>query len=369
MLLLATLACSCEFPFNIDDISEPRFMIECVPVPADESFALKLSYADPAYGERLKELHDFDISRLSISVNGKELDTRPLSWERQGNTIRTSVRPILQPGNEFSVKYNAPGLPAASASTVIPEAPRVSGISIVPSDGKEDGKARRVTVKMARPVEDGEYYGIQITVREEIVTATMESIMPPVVKLDTTVTEYSPTPGQMATMADLNNLDLDAFASVRYEYGKLVNDTGDYYPHKQITLLSSRQFDGDTYSFIVNSDASFFDIFSGMTDTDIPDTDVPGETPDIPVEPGEPETPQPVPVSAKTWYEVDMFRLSDELYNYCKSQYLMNFNMLSNFGVTPPNFTYSNVLGGIGIVGALSRIASGPIPDPEDTSI
>ena len=32
--------------------------------------------------------------------------------------------------------------------------------------------------------------------------------------------------------------------------------------------------------------------------------------------------------------------------------------MLSNFGVTPPNFTYSNIVGGIGIVGAMSVTTS-----------
>ena len=38
----------------------------------------------------------------------------------------------------------------------------------------------------------------------------------------------------------------------------------------------------------------------------------------------------------------------------CKAQYLGNFDMLSNFGVSPPNFTYSNIRGGIGITGAMS---------------
>lgn len=337
------MLCSCEIPFSIDDISEPRYMIECAPVPGDESFALKLSYADPAYGERLTELYNFDISCLSISADGKELDTRPLVWERQGNTIRTTIHPGLQPGSEFSVKYDGPGLPAASASTVIPEAPRIDGVSIVPADDSEEGRSRRITVTMARPVEDGEYYGIQITVREEI--------------NDQSVSESYPTPGQMATMADLNKLDLDAFAKVRYEYGSLVNDTGDYYPRKQLTLLTSRQFDSDSYSFVVNSNFSIFDIFNIPSGTETPDIEFPGM----------PETPLPVTVSTKTWYEVEMFRLSEELYNYCKSQYLMNFNMLSNFGVTPPNFTYSNILGGIGIVGGLSRTSTGPIPDPEDS--
>ena len=59
-------------------------------------------------------------------------------------------------------------------------------------------------------------------------------------------------------------------------------------------------------------------------------------------------------VSSKTEYRMELYRLSEELYNYCKAQYLGNFDMLSNFGVSPPNFTYSNIRGGIGITGAMS---------------
>ena len=53
-----------------------------------------------------------------------------------------------------------------------------------------------------------------------------------------------------------------------------------------------------------------------------------------------------------------MYRLSEELYNYCKAQYLGTFNILSNFGVTPPNFTYTNIHDGIGIVGGISEACS-----------
>ena len=70
-------------------------------------------------------------------------------------------------------------------------------------------------------------------------------------------------------------------------------------------------------------------------------------------------------------YVVELYRLSEELYNYFKAQYLMEFNMLSNFGVTPPNFTYSNVLGGLGIVGGISGVRTQwlELPDTSPLSI
>ena len=50
---------------------------------------------------------------------------------------------------------------------------------------------------------------------------------------------------------------------------------------------------------------------------------------------------------------------------YCKAQYLINFNMLSNFGVTPPNFTYSNVYGGLGVVGGISCTVTEAVQAPD----
>jgi hypothetical protein len=71
-----------------------------------------------------------------------------------------------------------------------------------------------------------------------------------------------------------------------------------------------------------------------------------------------------IPIGSKTYYTLTLFRLSDELYNYCKAQYLIDFNMLSNFGVTPPNFTYSNIYGGLGVVGGLSYATSDSLLAP-----
>ena len=144
-----------------------------------------------------------------------------------------------------------------------------------------------------------------------------------------------------------------------------------------MALLSSRQFDGNTYTFYLNASYSFFDdILDGMGDydggtsepdyTDYPDytddNEEPEDEPDVPDEP----TEYKIPIGSKTWYQLEVYHLSEELYNYCKAQYLKDFNILSNFGVTPPNFTYSNISGGIGIIGGISRFTPEKVPDPDN---
>ena len=45
---------------------------------------------------------------------------------------------------------------------------------------------------------------------------------------------------------------------------------------------------------------------------------------------------------------------------YAKAQYQSNFDFLSNMGLTPANFTYSNIRGGIGLIGAISTTRTEP---------
>ena len=178
------------------------------------------------------------------------------------------------------------------------------------------------------------------------------------VQLDTTVSVIYTSAGQIATTADINNLDLDGFASISFENGFI---SSGLFRGEPMMLLSSRRFDGAEYSFYVNSLDSFSwsDIDFDFDEPVLPDEPEIPDEPDEPVDPEEPEEPDTkILISSKQEIRLELYRLSDELYNYCKAQYLVSFNMLSNFGVTPPNFTYSNIIGGIGIVGAMSVTTS-----------
>ena len=381
LIAFAVLLCSCEIPFDIKDISDPRFMIECIPVPGDESFALKVSYADPAFGAKRKETYSFKGDDISVSVNGKTLNTKALEWTQEGSSTTASLRLGLIPGDKVEISVSGNSVPTASASTVIPEIPKISSIDIGKSSDKENAEGRRFVLKLANPVETGEYFGIKISVIEELYLATIDttSIIPSI-KVDTTYYTYSTTAGQVATMSDINNMDLDAFAQVNYEYGGLVNSN--IFNYSPVSLLTDRQFDKDSYSFYVNAGGDLFDFDIPIPDfDDTEDQEDPGivqdkpdeseipEEPEWPEEPEEPEEPvvPSICIGSKTYYTIALYKFSDELYNYCKAQYLQNFNILSNFGVTPPNFTYSNVFHGLGIVGGLSLSQIEKIPDPFNT--
>ena len=91
ILAFAALACSCEIPFSIKDISESRFMIQCMPVPGDDAFLLNIAYANPAYGEKRVGLYPFKSADVKVEVNGKTLDCSKLVWEQDGDNHFTFI--------------------------------------------------------------------------------------------------------------------------------------------------------------------------------------------------------------------------------------------------------------------------------------
>ncbi|MBR5906511.1 MAG: DUF4249 family protein [Bacteroidales bacterium] len=377
-IALGLLACACEIPFSIDNISEPRFFVEFIPAAGDQATAIKVAYADAAYDKKPTSFYSLPTNNICVEVNGKRVAPEKMKWDHQGNVWKSSLEGNFEPGDQVSVTVEDNSTPTASASTTIPEQPKITSIDITKSDDKEDSNGRRFVVKLDREVADGEYYGISITLVEDYYTAEF-SLMPPSIRIDTLHSSYHTTPGQVATMSDINNMDLDGFASVNYSYGGLVSEGSSYmiddmmvYSYSPMSLLTSRQFEGNSYSFYVNANFSIGDMFDGIDfgdETDDQSDDYytdPWEDPYEPEEPEEPEVPESytMPIGSKCWYKIEVFRLSEELYNYCKAQYLGDYNILSNFGVTPPNFTYSNVRNGLGVVGGISVCASELIPDP-----
>lgn len=376
IIVFGLLACACQIPFSIDNISEPRFFVELIPAAGEDATTMKIAYAIPAYGEKPAEFYKLDTNDINLEINGKRVAAENLEWENRGESWKTGLPCRFAAEDRVSVTVSGNKVPTASASTVIPEPPVISSVDISKIEEKkeeEDSYGRRVVVKLDRDVVDGEYYGIEILLQEEMYFARLTMGMPPTVLIDTIKYENYISPGQIASMSDINNMDLDAFASVSYRYGGLLSE-GDFYmldeimfsAYRPMSLLGARQFDGNSYSFYINADFSIGDMLGGMDFGDEDYIEPQQEFADGEKLPDDPEEPTEFmfPLGSKTWYQIEVFRLSDELYNYCKAQYLKDYNILSNFGVTPPNFTYSNVSGGLGIVGGISRCKTELIPDP-----
>lgn len=359
--ILTFSAYACEIPFELDNVSSPAIYVEFLPSAPYNTLTFNVGYADPAFGKP-SGLHPIDIADISVTCNGKAVGISQ-DCIRNGNMLTAATDLAgLKSGDRIEIRVKSDFAPQAWASTVIPPMPEISSVRMERASGDSASTAKRVTVTLSSDVADGEYFGMRILEKRTIITAITDPTYyaPLTVVRDTSVSYVYRLPGQIASREDLNSLDLDAFANAYYtggptEEGKLVTGA--------MMLMTSRQFDGNAYTFYIDrggfdpgvlfpDDFDFPDDFEFPEGDDFyPDTD---------------EVPGQYVILDNTDYVVEVYRLSEELYNYCKAQYLMNFNMLSNFGVTPPNFTYSNVRNGLGIMGGISGVRTEWLPDPDN---
>ena len=374
-----TAAVSCEIPFALDKVSDPAIYLQYLPSSEIEA-RMMVAYADPAFGTPGKVRYEFSPSDVRLEINDKLIALTEVSDSGALNAHKLALPEgtRFKPGDRVSVTVSGRGgVPDASASTVVPERPLIKSVDFKQVT-RDSSDAWKVLIQLDKPVKAGEYYGIKAACRNEFVTASGPDLFH--LQLDTMISVSYFTPGQVASTSDLNNLDLDAFASVVYNDGFL---SADMFASQPLTLLASKQFDGDTYSFYINADGLIWDefdfgfLFDGEDDQEWLDgmatasDDGEGDGEQDPGYPwdgwgdGEGEDEIWMVVSDKSEYRFEMYRLSDEFYNYAKAQYLANFNMLSNFGVSPPNFTYTNVLGGIGIVAGISGDSTGWLTTPK----
>ena len=375
-LLLA--ACACEFNFPLDDVSEPAIFIEFLPSSPYSTSTFKVGYADGAYGKP-SSINPPKVEDISVSVNGKAVKLQK-ECIRNGNMITVLLEDaFLNSGDKVDIEVKSGQAPRAHASTIVPPVPGLESVDMAKAESDTTGNTLRVTVKLAEEVGEGDYYGLRILEKNTIVTASgigglytgeqqPAAFTPMVFQVDTSLYYNYKLPGQVASREDLNSLDLDAFANAAYN-GSLTEEG--YNVEGPMMLLTYKQFQDRSYSFYVSRSSGFDwsillpDDFE-VPERDYPETDLPVDIPDT----GEttPEEPvMPVVLMDNVDYVVEVYRLSEELYNYFKAQYLMQFNLLSNFGVTPPNFTYSNVRGGLGIVGGISGTRSEWFPNPDNT--
>ena len=372
--VLLLCAPACEIHFDVDKISEAKMYVQYLPSP--ESSVMMIAYAEPAYGKEGEVSYDFSGSSLSVNVNGKAADIRyPSSeeidengWFNYGGNCRIALARMpseLKSGDVIDFALGGSGVKTAHARTVIPPKPGIMGTTFERVQMPDSSEAVRVTLKLDKPVGKGEYYGLKAAVRTTTISAhtpiiytdgdiedgkPLPKALPfpfPELEIDTTVIETCIFPGQLATTADLNSLDLDAFANVQYYNGLL---SSNMFTSESMMLLGGKMFDSDSYSFYINSlDGS---AFGGSVGIDFTPDDL------SVLKDWDGESPIFLLLGGKSELRLELFRLSEELYNYCKAQYLGNFNMLSNLGLSPPNFTYTNVHDGIGIVGGLNLTRS-----------
>ena len=344
VLLLGCLS-SCEIPFSLEDASSPRIFVHCV--PADGGTSLLVQYAAPAYGNASK-VFDFHPSSVVLTVNGTP---QTLTAEGRQDGLLHSTSP-LRPGDEVKVEVSAEGLPSASGSSTVPPIPTISDwkVETIQSDTLT---CTRITLTLDHAPAADEYHGLQIRTHTDLLY--LEDGIPVTDSIDA----YA-APGKALTDQEIARMDLSNYVQVNFADGLISGMATD----EPLAILTADQFDGRDYSFYLDSpDLDWLYDFAGGAlpgeqgwDLDAGDWSWFSDGDDE----AEADLPERILLGKVTTCRLILHRLSKEFYYYAKAQYQSNFDFLSNMGLTPANFTYSNIRGGIGLIGAISTTRTEP---------
>ncbi len=321
VLLAAT---ACEMPFELEDGNEGRLYIECI--VSSDSTTFSIDYAAPLSGHRKSRYDSFVPSVLRLSSDSGldiRLDGTTCTIDEPLSVVFPSA---LADGDRFTIHaegrepmeggYYSLKTIKASGTTLVPHAPVISEAVTVTEKFDAD-TLHKITLTLDREPGEHDFFGIRV-IRENVTTEFSDTV---IVK-----------PGHMINELALGSLDLDEMLSVGFENNRLQGEM-------PLLLLTRRQFDGKVYDFYVDAYDSEYYYDGNAYDMDYGWWWVhEGRLPEI--------------ISSR--YKVQLYRISEEFYYSAKARYMKELDFLSNLGLTPPNFTYTNIDGGLGYIGAVS---------------
>ncbi|MBO4263372.1 MAG: DUF4249 domain-containing protein [Bacteroidales bacterium] len=325
LLPLLVLLIACEIPFSLEESAPPKLFVQCV--PADGATWVRVRYAAPVGGQAPAA---FRPSAVRLRVNGT---VRELSETADG-FLRCAAP--LQAGDAVSLEVAAEGLPTAFGTTTVPPCPRICE-AVVRQVDSDDGPVPCISIRLDAPPAEHAFFGLQILRRQ--VAAYLENGI-----LCTEYRDSYTVPGRLLKEADILTADMGDYVQVDYADGGLEG-----WGEHPMTLLEASHFEEGIYRFYLDSfDVSLLAGLSGDGRQPVPED---FHFPDM--EAGDMSGGRTY-LGVTEMYRVRLYRLSPEFYYYAKALYGSQFDFLSNMGLIPPNFTYSNVKDGLGVVGALA---------------
>ncbi len=334
-VLLALAMSSCEYvlDFSGGDMN-PRLFVFGMPGSSDMT-VVKLHSTVPM-GDRTSGPLPLDDARVSLVVNGEEVvmvradEAVPDLPEGSFYTMH----PVL-PGDKVEVKASAGGMEPVWAESLVPgEFPENEVDVEVDSWLYENHPARlRFSVRFKDDAETMDHYAMQVLLMKEYYSFSLDN--------------GSEVLGH------------------EYEYIKPVGDYEDdggmeLYPFRRPVILNYNS-GLDLYSeqdapMMIFDDRNFAD---GEGIMEFPAKYVEDE------------------VSEATWmngvlldekgyhcsYMVILYRLSPELYNFIRTNEIQSSNLLILLAAAPPSYVYTNIHGGVGVFGGISRTETDWIPN------
>ncbi len=356
-----TLLFGCEYDFPLKSIGDEDRLSVVAVANQDGTMFINVETAVPINKYAPGERADTSLTKLELTVNGQRsrlfrLDS--LYGESSLSTLRFwQAAEAVRPGDEVSIAAQGATTKEVTASFKMPSAPVISKVEAyvqvneypeLADLGLFDSavKTQMFKVTLADASED-DYYGIQLLLDSKSIfiaedTDTVRNAGISYADVQDAVS------GNSAISYETNRFfaaDYDGITANRYVYGN------------RIFLFSGSVLRDGTVEF-----GSYYSpsvSYSGIQQRWVQDPET-----------GEYSEMDGVKYSytVDNRYRIVLYKVSDEFYHYCKSLYMIENNLFAEVGLSPTNFSYTNISGGFGVLGGLSATQSDWIPAPVEAS-
>lgn len=358
IIIGAALLCSCEKRFELHPENYSNMIrLECVADADNDSVYIFPSICVPTQvtlRDRNRNQASVEITGLGIEIDGQyhqavrtEYHETEIVWDEEYNNddfivhtheevvtkYRWAVPGSVPEGASLKIKASAVGTEPVYGETVVPAKPQI-GVTCTPyeytegfGDDKWTTQYLKVKIDVTDKANDTGYYALQIMQKRRYVRQyTDEGKELGLQDVDET-TLYSTTPEKI-NESTFDDMESDSGITLGYDGYRL-----SYYYSGPLCIYKSAEIDGQEMYIRVN-----------------PDYIVTGN-------------PLVIKNESRTEYQVRLFRISQEVFRYAKA-YNLEGNELSEAGLAPVNFTYSNIIGGSGYFGSFTCAESGWIENP-----
>lgn len=291
------LLCACEETFEIDTKGRSKLFVQCYAGLEDTTF-IHIKKAVPLNSS---ETSGFKLNRAELRAGGV-----PVELSKDSETLYWSTSPIVS-GSELVFEAEAQGLPKVLASSKVPEVLDFHTEARV-EESSYTGRVLRMKAVFDKPLPEGEYFGACVVAHTEVksdggVEDNYESIVP-------------------FSIGAIGGALSDMISSAMGG-GTMDINIGD---NKHISVLLFNSNDLTDGSICFNSDCSIYGDYPGE-----------GDGKAVVVE-----------------YRLNIYSFSKECYYYFQALNNQDRNFLAQLGLSPPNYSYSNVAGGYGVVAGLN---------------
>ena len=340
-ILSAAMLCACEFHFEPDIKGRvPILFVECIGGPQDTT-VFKYRVAAPYVNERSRSYVP-TLSSVDFRINGV------------AQTVKDSaVICSYKPGDVITLRASCQGAQEIKAQTTVPEIPAVRSVRMEQFD-KDDVVYMRFCIDLDDGPRDGCFYGFQLiehVVDEQTITDTLGNFL----EKNVYEGDYSRNIVNPIAEDDLFEAVDNLFVLQIGFDGKQIRSS--YNCPMNLCTASELQREGTDVYLVADPDydndpQQDFDLVYVGDETDEEKQWEDWENWQM-----EPLN-RLIVTSRRVQYKLIVRSLSPEFYYYAKALYLSQADNLAGMGLSPVNFTYSNVKGGAGLLGAYTSYES-----------